>query len=89
MNSWDILGVSYELSGLVGCVIPDGINHKDIYKGLNARNYLAKEYEQVANFRKKKEVVLQKGMSLDIEKQIILRQLLHLEIGGKKERLVA
>ena len=83
------MGVSYELSGLVGCVTPDGINHKDIYKGLNARNYLAKEYEQVANFRKKKEVVLQKGMSLDIEKQIILRQLLHLEIGGKKERLVA
>ena len=68
MNNWDILGVSYELSGLVGCVIPDGIKHKDIYRGLNARNYLAKEYEHVANFHKKNEVVPQKGMSLDIEK---------------------
>ena len=68
MNNWDILRVSYELSGLVGCVIPDGIKHKDIYRGLNARNYLAKEYEHVANFHKKNEVVPQKGMSLDIEK---------------------
>ena len=84
MNNWDILGVSYELSGLVGCVIPDGIKHKDIYRGLNARNYLAKEYEHVANFHKKNEVVPQKGMSLDIEKKIILKQLLHLKIGKKR-----
>ena len=83
MKNWDILGVSYEVSGIVECVMPDGIKHKVIYKGLNARNYLAKEYEQVPNFHKKKEVVLQKDMSLDIEKQIILRQLLHLKIGGK------
>ena len=68
MNNWDILGVSYELSGLVGCVISDGIKHKDIYKGLNTRNYLAKEYDHVANLHKKKEVVPQKGMSLDTEK---------------------
>ena len=32
MNNWDILGVSYELIGLVGCVIADGIKQKDIYK---------------------------------------------------------
>ena len=68
INNWDILGNSYELSGLVGCVIPDGVKHKDIYKGLNTRNYLAKEYDHVANFHKKKEVVPLKGMSLDIEK---------------------
>ena len=83
MNNRDILGVSYELSVLVGCVIPDGIKHKDIYRGLNARNYLAKEYEHVANFHKKNEVVPQKGMSLDTEKKIILKQLLHLKIGKK------
>ena len=57
MNNWDILGVFYELSGLVGCVIPDGIKHKENSKGINARNYLGKEYQHVANFHKKKEVL--------------------------------
>ena len=60
MSNRDILGVSYEFSGLVGCAIPHGIKHKDIYRGLNARNYLAKEYEHVANFHKKMKLYLKK-----------------------------
>ena len=60
MNKWDILGASYELSGLVGCVMPDRIKDKDIYKGLNVRNYSVKEYEHGANFHKKKEIYLKK-----------------------------
>ena len=68
MNNWDILGISYELIDPLGCAISDGIKHKDIHIELDVKKYLAQQYEHAVMFHKEKEVVTQKGRSLDFEK---------------------
>ena len=54
MNNWDILGIFCEIINLVECVIQDGIKHKDIYIGLDARKYLTRQYKHVGKFHKEK-----------------------------------
>ena len=68
MNNWDILGTSFELIDLVGCVIPDGINDNDIYIGLDSIKCLAGQYENTAMFHKEKRVLPQVNRSLNFGK---------------------
>ena len=60
MNNWDILGISFEPIDIVGCVIPDGIKHKDIYIGLDARKYLVDNMNMPESFTRKKKLYLKK-----------------------------
>ena len=42
MNNWDILDTFFELIDLVGRVIPDGIKHKDICIGIDAKKVISR-----------------------------------------------